>query len=125
MPEITVINQTTSTLNMAFSISTPLAFHNGLNPQETIRLNLAAFRHHFEARVDTGWNRFSTEQSLTKIAEIGTACLMGTAAVVVGTAWLAGKFRSHANSAAFAGAGAAWGAAHASLCLFITIGTDI
>jgi hypothetical protein len=119
MPDVTFQNQTSFILNIAFSISTPLAFHNEIEPNQTINLHLSTFRHHFEARIDSSGNRFSREQSLKKIGEIGTASLAGVAAVALGTGWLFGTFGRHARPAALAAAGAAWAAANTSWSFYL------
>lgn len=116
MPTVTVHNKTSSTLNVAFSIATPLAFHNDVKPDNKIHLPLSTFVHGFEARIDSGRNRFSPDESWKKVGEIGTACAAGAAAVTLGTGWLFGAFGGHASpvgAAAFMGAGTTWGAANA------------
>jgi hypothetical protein len=116
MPTVSVHNKTSSTLNVAFSIATPLAFQNDIKPDEKIHLPLSTFAHGFEARIDSGQNRFSSNESWQKVGEIGTACAAGAAAVTLGTGWLFGAFGGRASpfsAAAFAGAGATWNAANA------------
>jgi len=117
MPNVIVHNNTSSTLNIAFSVTTPLWFHNDVAPDQTVHFPLASFAHGFEARIDSGLNRFSSDESWKKIGEIGTACAAGaTAAVTLGTGWLLGVFGgrgSPISSVALAGAGAAWNAANA------------
>ena len=117
MPNVTVLNTTSSTLNVAFSITTPLAFHNDVKPDQKVHLHLSTFVHGFEARLDSGHNRFSPNESWKKVGEIGTACAAGATAVTLGTGWLFGAFGSAIGSpvgaAALAGAGASWRAANA------------
>jgi hypothetical protein len=100
-------------LNVAFSITTPIAFHNDVQPDQRVHLSLSTFVHGFEARVDSGHNRFSSDESWKKIGEIGTACAAGAAAVTLGTGWLLGAFIGRGSPIALAGAGATWNAANA------------
>ena len=116
MPDVIVHNNTSSTLNIAFSVTTPLWFHNSVNPDQTVHFPLSTFVHGFEARIDSGLNRFSSDESWKKIREIGTACAVGATAVTLGTGWLLGAFGrqgSPVGVAALAGAGATWNAANA------------
>lgn len=109
MPDIKVSNKTSDILNIAFCIATPLAFVNEVQPSQTVTLHLASFVHTFEARQDNGSNRFSADENWRKAGELGGAIAAGTASVLAGTAWALGAF---SNTAAFAVASAAWGAAH-------------
>ena len=121
MPDITVHNQTSSPLNVAFCVTTPLAFSNDVQPDQTIRLHLASFVHTFEARVDSGDNRYSPGESWQKVGEIGTACAAGVAAVALGTGWFLGTFAGPVRPVALGWAGAAWNTAHASWVVFILL----
>jgi len=115
MPNVTVHNKTSSTLNVAFSIATPLAFHNDVIPDKTVHLHLSTFVHGFEARIDSGHNRFSSDESWNKVGEISAACAAGASAVTLGAGWLFGAFGGHASpigAAAVAGAGTTWRAAN-------------
>jgi hypothetical protein len=111
MPTVTVHNNTSSTLNVAFSITTPLAFHNDVQPDQRVHFPLATFVHGFEARVDSGHNRFSSDESWKKIGEISTACAAGAAAVTLGTGWLFGAFGGRGSPIALA-TNATWNAAN-------------
>ena len=77
MPDVIVHNNTSSTSNIAFSVTTPLWFHNSVNPDQTVV-------HGFEARIDSGLNRFSSDENGKKIGEIGMACAVHATAVTLG-----------------------------------------
>ncbi|KAL0947875.1 hypothetical protein HGRIS_010510 [Hohenbuehelia grisea] len=114
MPDVTIRNDTESTINIAFGILTPLVFTNEVKPGDTVRLNLAMFVHSVEARVDNGTNRFSSGESWARVSDIGSAVAAGTAAVTLGTAWVCGAFGPHASplaTGAIGGAGLSWKAA--------------
>src|SRR6266498_4878569 len=113
MPDVIVHNRTPSTLNIAFSITAPLWFHNEVNPDQTVHFPLSTIVHGFEARSDSGLNRFSSDESWKKIGEIGTACAVGATAVTLGTGWVLGAFGTQGSpfglaASALAGAGATW-----------------
>jgi len=86
MPDV-IVHNNTSTLNIAFSVTTALWFHNSVNPDQTVHFPLATFVHGFEARIDSGLNRLSSDENWKRIWEIGIDCAVGATAVTLGTGW--------------------------------------
>ena len=120
MPEVTVRNDTSSTLNIAFCFTRmPVASQNGVEPGQTFRAPLASFVHALEVRLDKGTNRFSPGDGWRKFGEISGACAAGTIAVGLGAGAVLGAFSGHARAAigGIASAGVAWRAAHAGTSL--------
>ena len=116
MPDVTVRNDTSSTLNIAFCFTRmPVASQNGVEPGQTFRPHLASFVHALEVRLDNGSNRFSHGDGWQKFGEIAGACAAGTVAVGLGAGAVLGAFSGHVRAAigGIAGAGFAWEAAHA------------
>ncbi|KAG2050243.1 hypothetical protein BDR06DRAFT_650789 [Suillus hirtellus] len=90
MPDVTVINNLSEEIHVAFFIGVPANWKNHLKPGERWTTHLASLPLHFEARSVTGNREFSHNESMDMLATIGGACAAGTASVVSAGALFAG-----------------------------------
>jgi hypothetical protein len=86
IPVVTIKNQTSSTLNVAWTLGAPVAFKNSLKGGGTWSEDRPTWPHTFEARIDLGArNQVSVQGSLDCAAQVGTSVAAGAASVAVGT----------------------------------------
>ncbi|KAG1849581.1 hypothetical protein C8R48DRAFT_836806 [Suillus tomentosus] len=90
MPDVTVINNLSEEIHVAFFVGVPTNWTNHLKPGERWTTHLASLPLHFEARSVTGSREFSPNESMDMSATIGGACAAGTASVVPTGALFAG-----------------------------------
>ncbi|KAG2068896.1 hypothetical protein BDR04DRAFT_1102653 [Suillus decipiens] len=82
MPDVTVINNLSEDVHVAFFLGVPTNWTNHLKPGERWTTHLASLPHYFEARSVTESRKFSHDESMEMLATIGGACAAGTASVV-------------------------------------------
>ncbi|KAG2084962.1 uncharacterized protein F5147DRAFT_113308 [Suillus discolor] len=117
MPDVTVINNLTEEIHVAFFLGVPTNWKNQFKPGERWTTHLASLPHRFEARSVTESREFSLDESMEMLATIGGACAAGTGSVL---ATMVGIPASSSNRLmAIANAGGAkydeWGA-HGRKC---------
>ncbi|KAG2338320.1 hypothetical protein BDR05DRAFT_1004360 [Suillus weaverae] len=91
MPDVTVINDLSEDIHIAFFVGVPTNWKNHLKPGERWTTHLASLPLHFEARSVTEGREFSHDESMEMFATIGGACAAGTASVVSAGALFAGE----------------------------------
>jgi len=87
---ITIRNNTSKSLNLAFWFVTPVNYKNALPPGATWRSRMSSALYSFEAREDTSNNLFSPSDSWSKFGTIAGATVAGAASVLIGGLSLAG-----------------------------------
>ncbi|KZP28557.1 hypothetical protein FIBSPDRAFT_927655 [Athelia psychrophila] len=92
MPNVSIVNETSGPLRFGLLIGpSPAYFNNYVARGDTFRANLPSIYYSFEAcTIDTG-NEYSTSDSLSRAGTMAGAVGMGTASMIVGTAWALGS----------------------------------